>query len=209
MCVCVWLEASEARALLWEKRREGLLIVCVCVCVLTAECLDGHGRMTSRRIQPHTHTHTANQPKLTKQSHTNNEKKSYSWRLFWKKLTLKFFRSKLAFWWLDFFGFSMKIAEHFFLCCGGVDCGLGIYRSEDTIPPLFCNDARRDTRHTPLFLLLFFCLSVFVSLATLKRHPKRYRSSPAFTISGRLKEKRNPEVCGCNWKKNSKIAVCC
>lgn len=159
MCVCDWRHRRRVRS--FEREKERGSPYCVCVCVLTAECLDGHGRMTSRRIQPH--THTANQPKLTKQSHTNNEKRSYSWRLFWKKnWRLKFFRSKLTFWWLDFFVFSMKIAEHFCsLLCRGVDCGLGIYRSD---PPSFCNDARRDTRHTPL-LLLFVCVSVFVSFS--------------------------------------------
>lgn len=180
MCVCVTGGIGGACAPLREKRREGLLIVCVCV--LTAECLDGHGRMTSRRIQPR--THTANQPKLTKQSHTNNEKRSYSWRLFWKKnWRLKFFRSKLTFWWLDFFVFSMKIAEHFCsLLCRGVDCGLGIYRSD---PPSFCNDARRDTRHTPLSSSFCVCvrLCLFFSLATHTKHvctadTQKYRSIP-------------------------------
>ena len=43
---------SRARV---EERERSLFFLYFC-CVLTAECLDGHGRMTSRRIQP-SHTH--------------------------------------------------------------------------------------------------------------------------------------------------------
>lgn len=96
--MCVWLEASEARALLWEREKgERVSLLCVCVCVLTAECLDGHGRMTSRSIQPH--THTPNQPKLTKQSHIHTHTQTFfffilrgsSWREYYYFFFKKYF----------------------------------------------------------------------------------------------------------------------
>ena len=55
---CLLVISSSIRKTFSRARVEerGLFFFLYFCCVLTAECLDGHGRMTSRRIQP-SHTH--------------------------------------------------------------------------------------------------------------------------------------------------------